>query len=290
MERTLILQGFELLKAQKNYHQAAVVQKLNFLETKISKAGFNNIVNGKSVSRTTLLEVCKGMQELVMAELGYAWQATQFINLPTKGWIPTEVGQLTSNDPSLIAKPGFAFHQEGRLEISQKVEFFSKAQQEVVEFGVSLNTFSNYFFSRSDAEFKNPVAELLEKGVHFKCFLLNPDCAAARVYFNDSKLRQGDEKKIREAIERLSALRNEFNALNFKGNFDVFTYKHIPNNHFLAVDPASNMGKMMVSHYIFGEPRAKCPVIEMHKKQNPTLFRRYHDSFLRLIDGATPLP
>lgn len=290
MERTIILQGFDLLKKEKLYHQACVVEKLNFLGIQISKAAFNKIVNGKTVRKSTLLGVCNGIQQLVGSELGHFWRKKGFLKTTDKSWEPTVVGRLVPESPSLMYKPGFAYHPNGRLEIAEKVAFISTAKVEVIEFGVSLNTFSNYFTSRNDEEFKAPVMKLLDDGVHFKCYMLNPNCSLALAYFSDSPTRKIDERKIQSAMEQLGQTREEFRATKRKGAFEVFTYKHIPYNHFMAVDPATDNGKMMVSHYIFGEPKAKCPVVEIHKKQNAYLFNRYYNSLLRLVNGAEPLP
>jgi hypothetical protein len=291
MERTTILQGFALLNKEKRYHQAAVVEKLNFLGIKISKAGFNNILHGKAVKPITLLDVSKGIRELVEAEMGFTWDGEHFTDRKTTGWQPREVEKWAPDAPSFIIRPGLTFHAEGRLNITQKVDFFKDAQEEVIEFGVTLNTFSQYFTSRSDFEFKSPMLALLEKGVNFKCYLLNPDCSEARVYFNDSKAKQGDEQKIRDSIDRLAEVRKEFGQHKTPGKFEVFTYKRIPTIYILSVDGYGNGGRLMASHYIYNEPRAKCPVIAVHNnKPNSMLFKRYRDSLYKLIENAKPLP
>jgi len=289
MERTIVKDGFTLLKKEKQYDQTTVVYKLNFLGTKVSKAAFNNIVNDKPVGEKLLHKVSHGIQELIKKELGFCWENTGFVKDSTMGLEPVTVGKLMPTDPALVLKPGFAFHADGRLPIAQKVRFFSTAQKEVIEFGVTLNTFNSYFYNRNDKEFKSHIEALLEKGVHFKCFLLNPDFNEARVYFNDGKARKDDERKIKESIDRLTDIQGEFGKNNYSGTFEVFTYRHIPNNYFMAVDGGESTGKLMVSHYIYGEPRAKCPVIEISNKDNSVLFRRYWESLKKLMEGAAPI-
>ncbi|MBK8565059.1 MAG: hypothetical protein IPN76_17410 [Saprospiraceae bacterium] len=286
MKRTMIKHGFDLLKKEKGYSNAKVKEKLETLGAEIARSTISNILTGKPTSDATLLQVANKLQELTMMELGHVWDGNQFIFQPPTDWQSQPVLPTSPNSPSLVIKPGFAFHDKGRLEIKEKVAFMQLAEKEVIEFGVTLNTFSNYFDSRSDDEFAGQIKQLLENGVCFKCYLLDPDSNVARVYFNDSTARKNDESKIRSAMERLRALKAKFdNSPSTKGKFQVFKYAHIPNNYFLAVDGEH----LMLSHYIYGEKRANCPVIELHKVETPTLFRRYYDSLEKLIADAKPI-
>ncbi len=282
----MIQQGFDLLKTEKGYSNAKVKEKMETLGTKIAKATISNILNEKDASPAFLQNLSAALRELILIELGHVWDGTTFTYQPPPNWRPNPVPPTSLNSPSLVIKPGFAFHDDGRREVREKVAFMQLANEEVIEFGVTLNTFSNYFDSRSDAEFGGQIEQLLEKGVSFKCFLLDPDSNEARLYFKDSPERKNDEAKIRSAMERLLKQKASFDENPAtKGKFQVFKYAHIPNNYFLVVD----CEHMMLSHYIYGEKRANCPVIELNKAESPTLFRRYKDSLDKLVAKAKPI-
>ena len=95
--------------------------------------------------------------------------------------------ELSTKEVGFIAgrKLPFTIHEEGRLSIDQKVAFMQSAQEEIIELGVGLTTFTEYFTSRRRSEFKDHVMKLLEHGVNFKCMLIDPDHRIARVYAQD---------------------------------------------------------------------------------------------------------
>lgn len=293
--RNIIRQGITALKAQKHHSQVVIINKLRYLKYKISEPSLSNILNNRKVGLSILKSVADGIQELVKSEIGLIWKNHEFIS--DKKSSPNrlkEIPELSSKSPSLVLKPGFAFHENGRIPISHKVEFLSSAQNEILEFGVTLSTFCSYFFSRNDQEFKVPIIKLLEKGINYKCYLLDPECNEARLYFDDrARISEDDKKgpeKIKETINKLRRIRDEFQKAEYLGTFQIYTYKHVPYNYFTTVDRGKPIGKIMVSHYIYGESRANCPVMEISRKESPTLFRRYSDSLTRLIKKANVVP
>ncbi|MBI1227818.1 MAG: hypothetical protein GC192_21465 [Bacteroidetes bacterium] len=233
------------------------------------------------------------IQELIKAELDYGWIDSSYQHLASKGWKAIEIKESIPKELSIHLNKGFIFHTEGRLEIHQKVAFISNAQKEVVEFGVTLNTFASYFNSRRDGEYKTHVEELLNRGVNFKCYLLDPESNEASVYFDDRRREQDNEiinvEPIRDAIRKLANIKKTIDAKSFIGKFEVFTYKHIPYNYFMIVDGNTPNGGMMVSHYLYGIQRAKCPVWEFNKSHNHEMYRRYWESYQKLIKGARPI-
>lgn len=294
MDREIIQKGFELLKREKYYDQVTIVRKLKYLSYSVAEATFSNILRGKKVRETTLDLASRGLRELVEAELGLFWNGKGFVKRENPEWTPLVIKESTPAELALALKPDFVFHAEGRLAIHKKVAFFESAQREVIEMGVTLNTFSSYFFSRNDREFKIPVERLLEKGVRYKCYLLDPASNEARIYFEDRNREQGDEirkiETIQESIRRLERIKQEFDEAGHPGTFEIFTYKHIPYNYFMAVDGATPNGKIMASHYLYGIPRAKCPVVEFSKSESHELFRLYWNSLQKLTKGAKSLP
>ena len=169
---------------------------------------------------------------------------------------------------------GFYIFELGRMPIHEKVTFFQNANSEVIEFGLSLSTFAGFFEQRPAHEYKNPVKDLLQKGVQFKCFVLDPDSQIATIYAQD----RGEVnlvEKIRASIKKLSQLRDEFKGYGLTGTFEVYTYSHFPYCYVLLVDPKEADGRAYISHYMHAAKRADTPIIEVHKASNPVLFEKY---------------
>lgn len=282
-----IIAAFTLLKQEKRYKQITLVKKLSVLEYEISPPSFSLAIRGKPVGDEVLSITSNGLDELVWQELGYTWQNDHYRYTPTEDWL----ARIVAIEQKVSApKNGFIFHDHGRVAIHQKVNFFSQAEKQIIELGITLNTFSSYFFNRNEYEFKIPVMDVLKRGVDFHCYLLAPDCNEARLYFEDrSRIipeeQQGIEK-IKASLERLQKISAFFEEEGLPGNFRVFTYRHIPTNYFLLVDPGSPQGEMMISHYIYGQLRAQCPVLEIHRKNNSSLYRRYWLSAQHFINDA----
>jgi hypothetical protein len=294
MKRTIIKEGLALLKKEKLYDQVTVVRKLKHLNYVFAEATFTNILKDRNVKDKTLDLVSKGIQELIKTEIDYGWQNTKYIKLNTSGWEPIEVRKVTPTELSTVLIPGFVFHAEGRLTVQQKVDFFTNAKKEVIEFGVTLNTFSSYFISRKDKDFKSHVEAQLQKGVNFKCYMLDPECNEASMYFEDRRQEQKDEIKsievMRDIVLRLGSIKKDIDETGYPGTFEVFTYKHIPYNYFFTIDGGTPNGKMMISHYVYGLPRAKCPVMEFSKNSNHDLYMKYWNSLQKLTKNAKAIP
>ncbi|MFM9952039.1 MAG: hypothetical protein ACKV1O_29175 [Saprospiraceae bacterium] len=287
----IILAGVVLLKEKQGYSQLQIIEKMEVLGFNVSESALSKIVRYKEGGNKILKIAAEGIQELIRREIGVEWEETKYSDAPPSNWAPSLVEIETTVLPS--ANPGFTFYKDGRLPIAQKVDFISGAKQEVIEFGVVLNTFAGYFFSRNEKEFKHHVQELLAKGVNFKCYLLDPDCEETQLYFSDRAKHLPDELKsigkIREAIEKLGKVQQQFINAGYRGAFEIFAYQHIPANYFMTVDGDSPDGKVMVSHYVYGLSRANCPVLEFSKKSNPALYDRYWDSLQMLAQNARQL-
>jgi len=286
-KRNLIKLCIAVLETEKGYNAAKLADKLELIDYKVSEATLSRINTGKKVGGGTMQKALDGLLVIIKKELGLSLEGREFLDIKKEGW---EAEIIDSRNKG----KGFIFHDEGRLNQARKVDFFSTAKKEVIEFGLTLNTFSTYFENRSDAEFKNPIRKLLKNGVNFKCYLIEPDNQLAHHYFEDRQKVVEDEKNIvekirQEIIPRLKKVEEELNSEGYSGKFRVFKYKHIPNNYFLAVDGESKTGEMMVSHYLYGIKRGKCPVIEFNKSDNRDLFRRYWDSLNFLIKNAEPI-
>lgn len=291
--RQIIREGCKLLEAEKAYQQANILRKLVSLDKKISPSSLSKILNGIDVGNTVLRKGGEGVLEIVRQELGYTFDKKKMAfntGKAPEGWKPYIIPEREEGAEE--EKGRIIIHPNGRLPIGDKVAFMASAQEEVIEMGVRLRTFADYFTSRNEHEFKLPVYSLLERGCHYKAYLLDPESNEASHYFHDRAQVQEEEgqsiEKIRAVLRKLSRIVKEVEAEGFPGKFQVFLYKHIPYNHFLIVDGERLHGKMLVSPYLYGINRANCPVIELAKQADRSLFRRYYHSFQCLIRGARP--
>lgn len=291
--KIIVCKGMDQLHEKLVYNQSTVVHKLDVLGFKVSTASFSNIINDRKVGLQTLSAAAKGIHALIEKELDMAFDVDQLDYFPknTPDWVSSIVQEHVDSPSGAAAK--FDLH-DGRVSTQQKTAFFANAKKEVIEVGVRLNSFSSYFFSQKETAYRQPVIHLLEKGVDVKGYLLDPNSQEARIYFDDRARVQATEKDaiedIKTVIKRLKVVCAEFDAMNLSGKFEIFLYKHIPYNLFFVVDGAEKEGaQMMVSPYLYGVKRADCPVIQLTKKENPHLFRKYYESMQLFIASATKL-
>ena len=284
----IIIKAFKLLEEEKALQQVDVLAKMKALGFKISKASFSNIINEQGAGVKVLRIASEGILAVVKAELGYSYdhESGQFEQMAE--WEKMDIPLVLSVDA--MSGQSFRFHDKGRLTIQEKVAFMENAQREVVELGVRLNTFVNYFYSRNEHEFRKPVENLIRSGITIKVFFVDPDSNEARLYFEDRAKVQPDEASSPEIIKivkkKLQDIHHELNNGNWKGKFEVYSYKHIPYSHFLLTDGKYTHGKMMVSNYLYGLRRADCPVIEIHKQDNYDLYQKYYQSFKAITKNA----
>lgn len=277
----IVQKGVELLVEKQEYRQSNLINKLKVLNLAVSPASLSNIVNGKKAGLQILKTTAGGIEAIIRSELGmeYAKDRRVFIPLHDPVWKPYVIPEalLHSKDDT-----GLILHLDGRVTIQHKTDFIATAQKEVIEVGVRLKTFADYFISRNEAEYKDYISALLKRGVTFKGYLLDPDSNEASLYFADRARTQESEidaiSEMKKVVEKLKRLVREFEQRKYPGAFEIYLYKHIPYNHFLVVDQHLDGGKMMVSHYIYGVRRAECPVWEFTSSQQPALFKKYATS------------
>ena len=282
----IVCQGTDLLRLKSGYLQNTIVKKLKTLGFPISTASFNIILHRKTVGFRTLKKAAEGIETLILNELDRRYDAdTQtFIEAKTTDWRPIAVPEQPD------ATPQITFHQDGRVSVKEKTDFITPAKQEVIEVGIRLNSFANYFFSQNEMAYKAHIIGLLQRGVNIKGYLLDPDSNEARLYFDDRARIQTFEKdsihEIRKVIERFKLISAELSSLHLPGKLEIYQYKHIPYTLFFAVDGELDTGKMMVSPYLYGIRRANCPVWEFSKKDHPSLFRKYWESLRYFTENA----
>ncbi len=290
---TIVCKGLEHLHEHLGYGQSNVVKKLKMLDHVVSAATLSNIKNGGHVGSSILGVAARGMLLLLQREMdmGFDPHTQDFLLQHTPGWVAAVVPEEPARAP---AGGALTVHDAGRVSVQEKANFIRHARQEVLEVGVRLNSFANYFTSQNEDAYKMHILALLKKGVHVKSYLLDPDSNEARIYFEDRMRVQSFEKdsigEIKKVIERLQAICAEFKTMDLPGKFEIYLYKHIPYSMFLVVDGGMEDGKMMLSHYLYGIRRANCPVLEFTKKEERALFRKYWESVQLFIADAKKLP
>lgn len=280
-----ISSGYALLQSEQGYTQIKTVDKLAVLGFSTKPPAFSKILNHKKVGKEILLNVYKGICALIEKEL--------CLSIDAEG----EWQEMTNGVPQLVPLPtqeqkqGFVFHREGRLDLHEKVDLWQSAQTKIIEFGTTLNTFTEYFVGRKGSAFKLPVQKLLEQGVDIECYLLDPDWSGTHFYFDDRGISaeggKNGEQKIRNSLRKFQIIQTEFAQYDYRGKLSVFTYRHFPFNHFLAIDPDDKqLAQMSVSNYLYGQQRADCPVINFTRASEPLLFLRYLGSLQKLTRDA----
>jgi hypothetical protein len=294
-KRTIIKTGFELLKVHKAYSKAVIVRKMTALNFKVGQSSFCNIINDKRAGSNILDEVSRGIQKLILLELGYKFDvvADEYIAEITASSKLETIPEIKGLSASTTFATKVIIHEKGRLTTTQKVAFFENATEELIEVGVRLRSFTDYLTGQGEDTYKNPLTKLLARGVDISCFILDPTCQQARLYFEDRAIFDEKEKKslivINESIKSLVQLKKEFDKEHLEGQLKIFKYKHIPYCHFMIVDPKTEHAKMIYSPYLFGLKRGLSPVFQISKADNPHLFKKYWTSFQALISTAKSL-
>lgn len=290
--RQIIREGVEILTNDtgKNHTQKAITQKLKYLGLIISEAYLSKVSKKTKVWSNKLKMTAEGILKILFHEEGlvYNEDTSSFEKTKDPDWKEYIVPVEDTREKPEEKENDIQYHEEGRWSPTEKVGFMKAARHEVIEVGVRLRAFLEYMTEAADKNFKRPIEELLERGITVKCFLLDPDAQLVHMYFNDlanvnPKDRQS-EAVIRRVITGLKKLSQEF--ADHPGTLEVYTYANIPQAHYFAVDKDYPSGKMMVSHYIYGIPRGKCPVVEFTRKGSKKLFEKYDESLELLMQNA----
>jgi hypothetical protein len=290
--KNIVIKGLKHLSEKLMYGQKNVLNKFNVLGYSLSPSALSKIKNGGEVGLRTLSQSAKYMQEVLRLELGmvYKLENQDFVSQYDPNWGAYIIPEK-AKDPD--RSPSFLMHENGRVLLQEKTKFIAEARKDVLEIGVRLNSYTNYFMSQSEKVFKAHIVELLRKGVSIKSYLLDPNSQEARIYFDDRAKVQTFEKdalsETKRNIERLKVLCAEFEAMKLAGTFEIYLYRHIPFSHVLVVDSKMEGAKMMVSNYLYGIKRADCPVMEFSKNDHPQLFSKYWESSQHFVHGAVKI-
>lgn len=292
-DQFVVIEGFRMLQEKKAYKQVNVLKKLITLEKEVSPTSFSNILKGKTVGPKVLAKAAAGMLEILSSELGYVFELSTAAFILDEG-LAAAPKLIEEYDDRMVGQgKGVFFRTDGRLSINEKVAFLELAQKEIVEVGIRLNTFSNYFFTRKEKDFALPIKNRLAENINIKLYLLNPDYNGTHFYFTDRATAQEEEgqsvERIKTVIQKLKKIYRDYDFASLPGRFEVYTYRHLPYGHFLIVDGSSWNGKMIFSQYLYGIPRAHCPSVEVAKVAAPDLYKKYWTSYKMLVKNAKQL-
>ena len=117
----------------------------------------------------------------------------------------------------------------------------------MIELGIRLRNFMGYFNNKRDSAFAHPLQGLLESGIHFKCYVLDPNGNFGERYFRDRSLVQFQEKAaMKESPAIIEKLQREFRQLNaqhYPGQLELYLYDHFPYYHATVIDGATEQGQ-----------------------------------------------
>lgn len=178
----------------------------------------------------------------------------------------------------------FDLVEEGRPPLDEKISFLATAEEELIEVGVGLTSFSGYFRRRRPSEFKETIDDLLNRGVSIRCLMLDPETDMARIYVNENKEPEY-LNRMRDSLQMLKEIKEDYDSVGLHG-FHIMTYDAIPRFHVTCADLDTPHGKMSVSHYLRGITRASTPAARFSRMSNPELFEKYAASLKSLLDIA----
>ena len=196
----------------------------------------------------------------------------------------TELEELLDNKfPNY--KAGFKIYEDGRPSISDKLDILLNAKFEVVNLGIAHRSFVGYFEQRPAREFKEPILDLLRKGIVFKYIFLDPDCEIAKHYSRD----RGELElinRIRTSLNAAKALKSEFDKLGLSGKFEIYISDNFPYMSATCVDGNEVNGRMLISSYLYGIKRAEVPHLDIDKTEHEVMFETYWKSIREILANS----
>lgn len=273
---------------QTTFTQLAICEKLEVLGVRIAPPTITKLLRGNPLGRRLSINLARGLTDLLYRELGLEPDARGTTLFPTSNpdWQRQPVG--TPAAPT----GGPLLHPKGRRTLPEKTAFIADAREEVIFFGLRLRQLSYYLRSRRDEEFTDHLRVLLAKGVNVKCYLIDPQSNHASLYLDDIAATVPEEannrRQLTTILQSLQSAQSDFaaQATPRSGKFSIYTYRHLPTAHFLAVDGKLSEGRIQVAHYLYGQPSSKVPVLEFRRSQNFDLYQLYWNALKALIKDA----
>lgn len=276
-------QGIKILLNECAYSQVDVVNKCELLGSTTSKTSLSNLSRNKEVGDKAMRSLSKGIQAILEREQCRRFDIEIGKYVPIINCEKHPIGKISAKIKPVfeVDEIGYKIH-EGRINVSEKVDFYGKAQHEIIEIGLRLRSFTGYFTSKREGAFLDPICQKLAEGVNFKCYVLDPKGNFAKRYFEDRAYKIPKEQQtLAESPAIITDLRRTCESLNREGHMgkiSLFQYDHFPHFHASVIDGETETAKMYMSPYLYGVARANTPVIEVDKRLKKRLFKRYWDS------------
>ena len=271
------------------YQQIDIVAKLNAIDCMLKKATLSNLYKSKaSVGLRTLSMAKAGLTTILKRDfcLSFDYEKNEFLPIAECTEDPIE---KNVKDHLSTTKFTYKIHKD-RLESFDKLKLYGQAQSEIIEIGIRLLRFKEYFSSKADSKFKTPIQNLLNKGVNFSCYVADPDSSKVKSYINDLSEAIKSQKNILRDLEKvqkeLTDCLSQMNQLVHPGQFKLYKYQRYPNYHATVIDPEQPNGVIVISPYMYGLLRKNSPVIQVHKKDNKVLFHTYWKSIKAFTTGT----
>ncbi len=288
--KSIINYSLQKLISELGYSQIEIFKKFEKIEIKVSRATISNLYNGKKVSAPFLRKAANGFQQIMERELclKYIEDKNKFERIENCSPRPIIISKDENIIETISERPTYSIF-DGRRDVEDKVNLFNNANYEIIEMGIRLKNFRSYFEEKRESAFLDPLRKILEKGINFKCYSLNPNGNYAKRYIEDRAIAQPSERILLEEIPQMaSELKKIFLKLNregFKGKMELYQYDHFPYYHATIVDGGTENGVMNIAPYLYGISRANTPVIELDYRNNKILFKKYWKSIKKLINS-----
>ena len=201
------------------------------------------------------------------------------------------IGELILYEISLIPLGFVGFNisslnviEEGRMPLKEKMTYLATANEEIIELGIGLTSFSDNYYRQRPSEFKDGLIDLLKRGVKIKCYIINHESEYARMYVEYNEEPYYIER-MKTSLNQLINIKKDFKSMNLDG-FSIHYYDSYPSFHASCIDLDNEKGKMSITHYLPKTLRSKNPVIQFSQQSNPKLFNIYKESIVKIIENS----
>lgn len=154
-----------------------------------------------------------------------------------------------------LATP-FDIITSGRPSLSEKVALINNAKSEIIEIGIGLTSFAQYFTGQKPDEFRDPIRQLVRAGVNLKCFALDFSHEPGGAWLAE----QDNPDYAHEAAIARRRIEDEgkhYRYENYRGRLSYYGYKRVPEFWCLGVDVDDSLdGRMFFMPYLMGVPRS----------------------------------
>jgi class 3 adenylate cyclase len=206
-----------------------------------------------------------------------------------KGVGPIELYELSLKNhwkPKKELATPFIIDPSGRPSISEKLSLIRNANNEIIEVGIGLTSFAQYFEGQKPNEFRDPIRQLIRGGVDLKCFALDPTYEAGTTWLAE-QAAYDYAKEAEIARGRLERESKYCRDNHYRGKITYCVYRRVPEFWCLGVDVDDDLdGRMFFQPYLMGVARSATPVVQVSRTSNPELYEKYLQSIRAVRDAS----